>query len=168
MYVFLDISAKLADYLSLRRINMDASGIWIGLADLPTYSPAFQAELRDRLFGSAPVTPPAAAGSDPNVPELTHPQAEAVLEGSRSEAVIATLREVVRRKGEFTYLEFLGQLELTTEEMRGVWSGITKLVRAATGNKQARLLRWKKREDIWHGSVPAASVAALRTALANF
>jgi hypothetical protein len=151
---------------------MDRSGIWIGLADLPTYSSAFQAELRNRLFGTAPATLPVMAtggtGHDPNVPELTQQQAEAILEGSRSESVIATLREVVRRQGEFTYGEFIGQLDLTTEEMRGAWSGVTKLVRAATGNRQARLLRWKKREDIWYGSVPEASVVALDAALANF
>ena len=75
------------------------------------------------------------------------------------------LQEIVKRNGDFMSSEIAIALDSEENGLRGAWAGITKRTRTVTGDRNAKLIKWFRKGNDWHGEMATQTVTAMRTAL---
>lgn len=132
-------------------------------------------EIQRRVQGTAAVAAPTGEGQDVvdgNEPaDLSLAQAPRYLEGC-SDKTKRVLRAIVVEGREFRLSALAQSLNLSFDALGGVWGGLTKRTRTILGDKNARLIIWRKNfydaQDTWQdaaGEMSEETYRSLRKAL---
>ena len=139
------------------------TGIFLSQSALTTLSSSAKAEVLACLSLSAGAGAPASSGPR----DFSLFNARKFLERCSTKTSDA-LKEIAKAPlSGFTHTQVANALkiDLSKEDLRGVWGGITKRSRAILADPSARIIEWDYRDNDWHGRVSEVTHQALKTAL---
>lgn len=146
---------------------MAEAGIFIPLRDIkrdPALQGALSAYLAEQLGIS--LNSDSRSPDEGGLAELSVTEAKLFLNNC-SDKTIKVLRFILTKGGAFTASELYRHLKVN--DLRGVWTGLTRRLRGVTKNPDALLLNWFYRptEDDWRAVMATRTVASFRIALAE-
>lgn len=146
---------------------MTQSGIFVSFDDIAGFSDDVRGELRlyaARYLGQGLVAGETLMDDElADLVELTKKQATNII-ATVSETAVEILRFIVSRSGSFRQDDLHHELDKAPEQLRTIWSGLTRRIRTVTADRDAELIQWEMRNGAWYGLVRPETVASLKYA----